>query len=147
MSKGNTWETDLLKLVFQNIACTLVGDAAGLLPSAAPGNLYISLHTADPGEGGAQNTTEAAYGSYARVAVVRSAVGWTVASGACENAAAIDFPACTSGSETLTHFGIGTASTGGAGKLLYKGALSPNIAISTGITPSFAAGALDVTED
>lgn len=67
-----------LKLLFQNLAWANVGDAGGLQPSATAGNLYVSLHTDDPGAGGDQTTNECAYTSYARVAVARSAAGWTV---------------------------------------------------------------------
>lgn len=67
-----------LKLIFQNAAWTNIGDAGGLLPSATAGSLYVSLHTGDPGSGGDQSTNECAYTSYARVAVARSAGGWTV---------------------------------------------------------------------
>lgn len=146
MSKSNTWENALLLLLFNNDAFAGVGDASGLQPSAADGNLYISLHTADPGETGAQNTSEATYTSYARVAVPRTTGGWTVSGNAVENAAAITFPAATGGSNTITHIGIGTDSSG-AGKLLYKVALSASLAVSNGITPEVAAGALDITED
>jgi len=43
-------------------------------------------------------------------------------------------------------FAIGTAASG-AGKILYKGALSASLAISSGIQPQFGAGDLDGTED
>lgn len=149
MSKADSWESDLLKLAFQNIAAALIGDASGLQPSATAGNLYVSLHTADPGETGTQNTNETSYTSYARVAVVRSAVGWTVGGSApttAQNAAIVAFPQCTGGTPTITHFGVGTASSG-AGKLLYSGALTASLAVSSGITPQFGIGALLVTED
>lgn len=68
-----------LKHIFQNAAFANVGDAGGLLASATAGSLYVSLHTASPDSGDVQTTSEADYTSYARVAVVRSAVGWTVA--------------------------------------------------------------------
>lgn len=125
MSKGNTFESDILKLIFQNIACALVGDAAGLLPSAGVGNLYVSLHSADPGEAGDQTTNEIAYTTYGRIAVVRSAAGWTVSGTAptiVSNAALVTFATCTAGTATALFFGIGTA-TSGAGKLLYSGPL------------------------
>lgn len=141
MSKTNTFENDLLLLIFNNTDITLIGDAAGLQNSAAAGSLYISLHTANPDEAGSQTTSEATYGSYARVAVARSGAGWTVTANQVENAAIISFPACTSGSNTITHFGVGTDSSG-AGKLLYKGALTASLAVSAGITPQFAASAL-----
>lgn len=122
MSKSNAFENDLLLLVFNNIDIALIGDAAGLQNSAAAGNLYISLHTADPGEGGNQSTNEAAYTNYARVAVVRSDSGWTVSSNQASNAAAIDFAQCGVTGATITHWGIGTDASG-TGKLLYKGPL------------------------
>jgi hypothetical protein len=146
MSKGNTYETELLDLVLNNQGMALVGDATGLLPSSADGDLFVALHTADPGEGGAQNTTEVSYTTYARVAVPRDNTGWTVASGAASNAAAVTFPICSSGSATATHFSVGTGSSG-AGKILYKAALTAPLAISAGVTPEFAIGDLDISED
>jgi len=146
MSKGNTFENELLLLIFNNTAIALIGDASGLQPSATAGSLYITLHTADPGEAGTATTNEAAYTSYARVAQARSGAGWTVTGNAVTNAALIQFPQCTGSSETLTHFGVTTASSGGT-KLLYKGALSSSLAVSSGIQPQFAAGDLDITED
>lgn len=146
MSKTNTFETDLLNHIFTNAAIALVGDATGLPAAATAGSLYVSLHTADPGEAGDQTTSEATYTSYARVAVARTSGGWTVAGGQVTNAAVINFPAATGGSNTITHFGVGTSASG-AGKLLYKGALSGSLAVSSGITPSVAIGALTITED
>jgi len=106
----------------------------------------VSLHTGDPGEAGNQTTNEAAYTSYARVAVARSGSGWTVSGNTVTNAALIQFPQCTGGSETITHFAIGTASSS-TGKVLYKGALSSSLAVSSGIQPQFGAGELDGSED
>jgi hypothetical protein len=146
MSKGNTWETELLQLVFNNTDAALIGDATGLRGSSSAGSLYVSLHTGDPGEAGNQTTNECAYTSYARVAVARSGSGWTVSGNTVTNAALIQFPQCTGSSETATHFAIGTASTS-TGKILYKGALSASLAISSGIQPQFEAGSLDGTED
>jgi len=143
MSKGNVFENDLLKLIFQATAIANLADNAATSPLT---NLYVSLHTADPGEAGDQSTSEATYTGYARVAVARTSGGWTVTGNAVENAAAINFPACTGGSNTITHFGVGTLSSG-TGKLLYSGALTASLAVSAGITPSFAAGTLDITED
>ncbi len=146
MSKSNSMETGMLLLFFNNTDFANIGDAAGLQNSVAAGNFYVSLHTADPGEAGTQATSEAAYTSYARVAVPRSGAGWTVTLNAVANAAAITFPACTGGTSTITHFGVGTDASG-AGTLLYKGALTAQLVISNGITPSFPAGDLDITED
>jgi hypothetical protein len=147
MSATNEFENSLLLLIFNNTDIANIGDAAGLQNSATAGSLYVSLHTGDPGEAGEQTTNECAYTSYARVAVARSGVGWTVSGNAVTNAAEIAFPAATGGSETATHFGVGTSSTGGTEMLLFKGALAVNRAISSGVTPKFAAGDLDITAD
>lgn len=146
MSKSNTFETDLLSLIFNNTDIALIGDAAGLQNSATAGSLYVSLHTADPGEAGTQSTNETSYTNYARVAVARSAGGWTVSGNTVSNAALVQFAQCGATGATLTHFGVGTDASG-AGKLLYSGALTSSLAVSSGIQPQFAAGDLDVTED
>ena len=144
MSKSNAWETGLLNLLFKNTDFATVGDATGLRGSSTAGSLYLSLHTSDPGEAGDQTTNETAYTSYARVAVTRGA-GFTVSGNSVVPAANVDFPACTGSTATITHFGIGTASSG-AGVLLYKGAVSPSISVSTGVTPRLTT-ATAVTED
>lgn len=118
-SKTNIFENQLLLHVFQNADISLIGDATGLRGSTAPGNIYISLHTADPGEAGDQTTNEANYGGYTRVAVPRTVGGWTVTNNLADNVNAITFPQVTSGSNTITHVGIGTSASG-AGKLLFK---------------------------
>jgi hypothetical protein len=146
MSKGNTFENDLLLLIFNNTDAALIGDATGLRGSSTAGSLYVSLHTANPDESGSQTTSEATYSPYARIAVARSGAGWTVTGNAVANAALIQFAQCASGSDTLTHFAVGTASSG-AGKILYKGALTSSLSVSSGIQPQFAAGDLDITED
>lgn len=145
MSKSNTFENELLLLIFNNTDVALIGDAAGLQNSATAGSLYFSLHTADPGEAGDQTTNEIAYTSYARVAVARSGAGFTVSSNSVSPAAAVTFPAGTGGSGTATHFGVG-ASSSGAGKLLYKGAITPNIVCGNGVTPQLTT-ATAITED
>lgn len=146
MSKGNTFENDLLKLIFQNTAIADIGNAAGLQPSGVAGSLFFSLHTADPGEAGSQTTSECAYTGYARVGVVRSAVGFTVTTNSVSPAANIDFPTCTAvPGGAATHCAVGTL-TSGAGKILYKGALTPNITIAIGVTPRITT-ATAITED
>lgn len=146
MSKSNSAENGWLALLFNNTDFANIGDAAGLQNSATEGSLYVSLHTSSPGEAGAQNTNETAYTNYARVAVARNSGGWTVSGNTATNAAAVTFPACGASGATITHFGIGTASSG-AGVLLYYGALSDSLAVSNGITPQFSAGEIDISED
>ena len=142
MSKTNTWENEILTLLFNATAVANVADNAASSPLT---NLHVSLHPADPGEAGSQTTSETSYTSYARVAVARSGSGWTVTANSVSPAANIDFPQCTGGTATITHFGVGTAS-GGAGKLLYKGTVTPNISVSNGVTPRLTTSTA-ITED
>jgi len=132
MSKGNTFENDLLKLIFNATAIANIADNAATSPLTS---LYLSLHTADPGEAGDQTTSETAYTGYARVAVTRSGAGWTVTGNSVSPAANVDFGECTaSPGGAITHAAVGTASSG-AGKLLYSGALTPNITTAIGVIP------------
>jgi hypothetical protein len=146
MSASNSFENSFLLHLLQNANIANIGDATGLRGSTTVGNLYLSLHTSDPGEAGDQSTNEIAYTGYTRLAVVRDASNWTVAANVGSNTNTISFGACTAGSGTATHFGLGTASSG-AGVLLISGTVTPNLAISAGITPQFAASALNITLD
>lgn len=143
MSKGNTFESDLLALIFNATAIANIADNAASSPLT---NLYVSLHTADPGEAGSQTTSETAYTGYARVAVARTSGGWTVASGSVSPNANIDFGQCTaSPGAAITHAAVGTASSG-TGKVLYKGALSASITMAVGVIPRLTTGSA-ITED
>ena len=131
MSAGNTFENDLLKLIFNATAIAGLADNAASSPLTV---LYLSLHTSDPGEAGDQTTNECNYTSYARVTVARNSGGWTVTGNSVSPVANVNFPAATGGTNTATHFAVGTAASG-TGKLLISGTISPTIAIATGVTP------------
>lgn len=146
MSKSNTFENDLLLLLFNNTNIANIGDATGVRGSSTAGSLYLSLHTADPGEAGDQTTNEISYTGYARQAVARSGSGFTVSGNSVTLAANVDFPEMTAGTGGLvTHFAVGTASSG-TGKILYSGTTDPDITISAGVIPRLKA-ATSVTED
>ena len=142
-SKRDGFETDVLELIFNNVAIANIGDGPGLQPSSTAGSLYVALYTVAPTDSTAG--TECAYTSYARVGVARSAGGWTVSGNNCSNTAAVEFPECTGGSETAVAFSIMTGSSGG--DMLYWGDLTSSLAISNGITPNIPIGDLDITED
>lgn len=142
MSKGNTYENDLLKLLFNATGISLVADNTATTPLT---NLSVALHTADPGEAGDQTTNETSYTSYARVSVARSGAGWTVTGNSVSPAANIDFPACTGGTATITHFSVGPTG-GGATKIFYSGTVTANISVSSGVTPRLTT-ASTITED
>lgn len=135
MSMSNTTENDVLKMMLE-----------GTDPSWRAGaTVWIALHTADPGEAGSAVTSEATYTSYARVAVTK-ATGWTDGGSTFSNAALVQFPQCTGGSNAITHFSVVTT-TSGAGQILVSGELSATLNVATGIQPQFAIGDLDVTAD
>lgn len=143
MSKGNTFETDILGLIFNATAIANIADNAAALPLT---QLFVALHTADPGETGTQSTNETAYTGYARVAVNRNSGGWTVSAGSVSPTANIDFGQCTAlPGAAITHASIGVASSG-ATKILYKGALSASITMAVGVIPRIATGST-ITED
>lgn len=137
MSKSNSFENDILAFTF----------VATAIPLGAATDLYVALHTADPGEAGTQDTNETAYTNYARVGVARTSGGWTVAGNSVVNAADIVFPQCGTTGATLTHWSIGRQSSGAGGQILYKGALAAPLAVSNLIAPRILAGTLNILED
>lgn len=146
MSMSNAAETAWLTLLFANTDWANIGDAGGLVGSTADGSFYISLHTADPGEAGDQETDEADYTSYDRVAVARAGASWTVAGNQVSNAAAVDFPTATGGSNTCTYFSIGRDASG-AGMIIVSAILTAQLIVTSGITPSFAIDQLVAVAD
>jgi len=145
MSKSNAFENALLLLLLNNTPIADIGDATGLRGSVVAGSLFLSLHTADPGEAGNQSTSEVTYTGYGRATVARSAAGWTVVGNSATLTSIISFAAGTGGGGTATHFGLGTAASG-AGVRLYKGDVTPNIVCGNGATPQLTT-ATTITED
>jgi len=134
MSKANTTENDVLKMILQ-----------GTDPAYRAGaNLYLALFTADPTETGSISD-EATYTSYARVALVK-ATAWTDGGSTFSNAGLIQFPQCTGGSNLITHVALITTASG-AGQILYKGALNSSLTVTNLIQPQFAIAALSISED
>jgi hypothetical protein len=133
----------ILALIFNAVAWANMADNAAASPYT---NLYLSLHTADPGVGGSQLTNETGYTNYARIAIARTTGGWAVPSGgATNNVALAQFAQCGASGATITHVAIGTAASG-AGTVLYAGALNSPLAVANLIQPQFSAAALTVTE-
>lgn len=132
MSASNYLELELLDHVLGNAAYS------------APGTLYISLHTADPGETGA---SEVSGNSYARASVTNNATNFPAASaGSKSNGTVINFATPTStGWSVVSHFGIWDAST--SGNFLIGGALNASKTINGGDAVSIGIGGLTVTMD
>lgn len=145
MSTTTTFRNDWLKLLFNNDAFAGIGDAGGLLPSAADGVFYLSLHTSSPGKDGLQTDNEAAYTSYLRIVVARTTGGWTVLGDVVSNTAQALWASATGGDEKITHWGVGTDAAGD-GYLLASGAFpGAPLRVISGIQPQADAGALTWT--
>lgn len=127
---------NVLKLLFNATAFANVADNASASPLT---NLYVALHTADPGTTGDQTTSETTYTSYARQAVARTSGGWTVTNNVVNPVANIVFPISTGGTPTITHFSVGSA-TSGAGTRWLNGTVTPNIVVSTSVVQTLTTG-------
>lgn len=147
MSAKNGFETSLLELIFQNSAIANIGDAGGLQPSSADGNLYVALYTTSPED--SDDGTECDYTGYARVAVSRNgAAGWTVSGNMVSNTAAVTFGQCTAGdTDVAVAFAICTGDTEGASDQILWGVLSASLTIEVGVTPEFTVGSLVINCD
>lgn len=143
MSATDYFENALLGLIFNADAIDFIAQNNSTSPATL---FYLSLHTSNPGETGNQTTGEANYGSYARISVARSSSGLSVSDNVVTNLAQLLFPKCTSGSNTITHVGIGLSASG-SGTLLFYGELTDSLNVSNGITPAFNVGELEVTLD
>lgn len=133
MSKSNSFESSWLSLYFTAVAIANIADNAASSPAT---NLYVSLHTADPGEAGNQATSEVSYTGYARAPVARTVGGWTVSGTAptqAVNAAQIQFAKATGVADDTTalFWGVGR-SLSGAGTLDYSGPLGASLGLGTG---------------
>ena len=133
MSMSNTTENDILKM-------SLVGTDPLWRVGA---NVYLALFTADPTESGVF-TDEATFTGYARVLMAK-ATSWTDGGSTFTNANLVQFPQCTGGTNTITHFAVCTLAT--AGQILYSGALNSPLAISNGIQPQFGIGSVSINLD
>lgn len=132
MAFTTSFANSILSLIFNGTAIANIADNAASSPLT---NIYVSLHTSNPGAAANQTTFEATYTSYARVAVARSTGGWTAASGGITYPVAnITFPAATGGTNTIVYFGVGSASSS-TGVLFGSGPISPTIAVSNGVQP------------
>lgn len=128
MSKSNYLEDALLNWI------------RGTAFPAAPGAVYVSLHTADPGETG--TSEHGATAAYTRVAAAFGAPS----NGVIANSAIVDFPQATVNySAPITHFGLWTGQSGG--NFLGGSSLGAPRTITAGATPRFGPGTLTWTED
>ena len=97
---------------------------------------YVSLHTADPGNTGANEISGSGYARQGPVGFTNAGANPTVGS----NTAIITYPAATAAWGTIGYFGLWDAAT--AGNYRGSGAVTTPKTINSGDTARFAAGAV-----
>lgn len=132
---SNYLENELLDFIFT--------DATGDV-SAGFASVFVSLHSADPGETGASEIS-ASGGGQLRNELARNTDWNSASSGLTDNANAITFSGMPSA--TITHIGIWDNSAGAAENFLFGGSLSATAILNSGDTFEIAAGDLDITLD
>lgn len=147
-SMSDTYEKKVLDLIFRNAAASATAPM-GLDAT----NLWVALGTA---AADGSFTELAATGAYARVAVARTGAGWNAAINTAPaltvNTGAIAFPTASANwnaGSPVTHFAIFDIATVGsaATTMIYWADLTVSKVISSGDTATFAAGAINITQD
>ena len=129
-SFSNYWEDKILNHIFgKNIY--------------SPPTIYVALSTANPLDD-ASGIVEPTGNAYTRVETSPS--DWNVATGgSISNADDIAFPKAKGNWETITHFALFDAASGG--HMLAQGALSQAKVVDNSYTPIFDAGDLSISLD
>jgi len=128
MAISDVFSNQWLQLIFNGTAIPDIAQNA----SSPVTSLFFALHTANPGPGNLQNFAEAQYSGYTRIGVVRTSSGWAIDENTAILGNVVTFPEATAGSETLTHFSVGTDVSN---YMIYSGPLNEDILIETGIAP------------
>lgn len=107
-----------------------------------PTSWYVSLHTDDPGETGANETTTGTDADYVRKSTTFAAA----TGGSLDNAGAVTWTVATgSGGYTIRHVGVWDAAT--SGNFLGGGELYSEHTVSASSVVSFAIGDLTIALD
>ena len=134
MSMSNATENQTLRMHLQ-----------GTDPAYRAGaTQFLALFTADPGEAGSL-AAEANYTGYARVSLTK-ATAWTDNGSTFNNAALLQFGACTAGTNTITHAAVVDTASGAVSQMI-RTTLASALNVSPGIQPQFAPGALAIVAD
>ena len=142
MSATNTFETDLLNLIFNKTLPAYLG----VLSTTGDADFYLALFTADPTETGSL-VSEADYGNYARIPVVRTSSGWTVSGNQASNDALVQFVKSTATGADVKYVGVMSGGVKSAGTMLISLKLTTDTPTTTGIQPQFDPSTLLFTLD
>lgn len=134
-TRTNYFIQKALDHIYLNTAITNIGDAAGLLPSAAAGNLYVALLDS--------TGTEVSYTGYQRIAIPRTGSGFARTGNVISNVAQLTFGRSSSGSTFATKGAIYDAST--SGNMLHLQELPSQIYTGADHVPIIESGDLTIT--
>ena len=109
MPKSTSSSNSLLRLQYNAFGWAKFADNTATGPLT---NIPVALHTAYPGIGGTQATSEVAYTNYIRALVPRSTLGWTVTGAQAVNAAVVNWAQCGATGATAMFWSTGDAATG-----------------------------------
>jgi hypothetical protein len=135
-------ETSILALIFTETTWTDVAEN-----ESTPATAFdLHLHTDDPEDANASTEHECDYTDYAEEEVDRGTAEWTVSATdptqvVHDNEIAFTVAGTTT-ADTVTHCSITLA---GSEIIIATAIVTPNLVVSTGVTPTFAAGALKFT--
>ena len=120
--------------MYLNAPITYIGDSSGLLASSTAGNLYVALFV---------GASEAAYGSYVRIPVPRTALGFSRTGNVVTNVSQITFVKSTLDGGVVTKVAIYDRVSGGVQQHIET--LAEGIPTSVNVQPIIEAGALSIT--
>lgn len=110
-----------------------------------PGDTFIALFTASPGDAGSATNEVAAGVNYNRQTMTEASDYNAAAGGATANTNVETFSTPSGSWGTVTHFAICEAGTRAVADLMFYAALDSSVAPANGDTVEWAAGALDIT--
>ena len=133
----------------QYLATQVLSWVKGSSFPSALANVYVSVHTGNPGVAGTSNdVTSLVTGSASRTAISSSNFSSVGAAGSggfqIANTAVVQLTASAANvsTQTLTHFGIWDAASGG--NFLASGSLNTSVDVATGDTVQFNTSALAI---
>jgi hypothetical protein len=108
----------------------------------AHADVYVGLHTSDPGESPDGSTeVDAGTTSYSRVQTT-AGTDWNLNADSFDNAVEIEFPEANGSWGNVSHFSLWDDTEGNSGNALAKSALDTSRDITDGDAPVFRVGSL-----
>lgn len=123
---------------FSDAAINAMLDSVFKVSSIAWTNVWVSLHTADPGATGANESTVTGYARIDATGLFSAAVAGVITN----NAIIGEFSGTSGSPQTVTHFGVWTAVSGGT--FIVGGTLTPSRPLGPSNGVNIIAGQLTV---